>query len=189
MTSFLRALESVIEVADERLSKVGNAARDTREPDATDVSRLLQHRHELFVLASSLAELARSEIERIDSERPNHQETIARNRRHRDLLYIFANGFDRIARALAALSGEPGQTSLLVHAREVVRGVSRQLGSWWNENGSDAIDWSMRIPVIAAGVAVLNLAGAEMTVGTSAVAAIVGGEKVARVITSRRATG
>jgi hypothetical protein len=187
LTSFLRALESVIEVADERLAQVGDVAGESRQPMAGELSPLLRHRDELFVLATSLAQLARSEIERIDGERPNDEETIARNKQCQNLLSILANGFDRIATELAALSADSTQPSLVTRAGKVVRTVGRELGLWWRENGSEAIDWSMRIPLFAAGVAVLNLAGAEMTVGTSTVAAIVGGEKVAKVIAAKRA--
>jgi hypothetical protein len=148
--------------------------------------RLARDRDELLVLASSLAGLARSEIERIDDERPNDEESIARNKKHRDVLVLLADGLERIATALAALSRNPEERLLLTRAGEVVRGVGRQLSQWWDENGPEAIDWGMRIPVLAAGVAMLKLAGAEMTIGTSAVAALVGGEKVLNVITRKK---
>jgi hypothetical protein len=44
----------------------------------------------------------------------------------------------------------------------------------------------MRIPAFAAGVAALGLAGANMTIATSAVAAIVGGTKVIRAMKGRK---
>jgi hypothetical protein len=186
LTSFLRALESIIETADERLADVGPGFLGAGGGDAAPDLRLARDREELFVLASCLAQTARSELERIDDERPNDPDAIERNQNLRNVLLLLANGFEQIAEALAALSRNPQQTVLLERATEVVRGVGKQVSRWWDENGLEVIDWSVRLPVLAGGVAMLNLAGAQMTVGTTAVAALVGGEKVLKVIARSR---
>jgi len=57
------------------------------------------------------------------------------------------------------------------HACEIVNEVGRQVNEWWTSNRSEGIDWGFRLPTFAAGVAMLGWAGANMPVGTSAVAA------------------
>ena len=71
-------------------------------------------------------------------------------------------------------------------AKKAISNLARGLDSWWNKNQDDAVDWIVRIPVLTAGVGALNLVGANMTVATSAVAALVGGSKVIDVIRKRK---
>jgi hypothetical protein len=170
LANFLKALTAVIEVADERLFDVHSADNVTRielPPVNTENSlRIEKDCAQLLSLTTSLEQMARNEIEKIDSERPNDPETLESNRRQRELLQIFADGFSQIVVALSALSGNPNQPLLMDKARDVVNSVGDRISAWWRKNGADAIDWSVRIPVIAAGVAMLGWAGANMTVGT-----------------------
>jgi hypothetical protein len=182
LTNFLKALTAIIEVADERLFDIDNVHRASSvgaSPDHTLSNvRIEEDLAELLLLASSLARVARTELEKLDSERPNDPVTVAENKKQRELLLLFADGFEQIAVALAALERSPSEPLLLGKASDVVNSVGGQINGWWRKHGSEAIDWGMRVPVFAAGVAMLGWAGADMTVATSAVAALVGGTKV-----------
>ena len=182
LDNFLRALTAMIEVANERLHEVES---DNSIFSSSKVPARLQSDHaELRSLALSLSRMASEEILKLDAERPNDFDAIAINRRQRELLEIFANGFDRIAQALAALAPAPDEPILLGKANEIVKDVGARVDAWWAQNGSEAVDWTVRIPVFVGGVAALGWAGANMTVGTTAVAALVGGAKVFDVIKS-----
>jgi hypothetical protein len=183
LTNFLKALTAIHDVANDHLRDVergatGRASQNTNESDV----RILQNHQELFLLATSLAQMARDEIEKLDNERPNDPATIAAYTKQRELLVIFADGFDRIASALASLSSNPAEPVLLGKARDIVNSVGTQINAWWNSNAAEATDWGVRIPVITAGVAMLGWAGADMMIATTAVAAIVGGGKVIKAI-------
>src|SRR5206468_766212 len=90
IANFLKALTAIIDVSNERLSDVEN----TRTPSSmrstlneeTKAPRLQQDHAELLILASSLAQLARAEIARLDIELPNDPTTIEANVRQRELL-------------------------------------------------------------------------------------------------------
>jgi hypothetical protein len=192
LTNFLKALTAIIEVADERLFDIDGAQRVSSGGSPPDhmVSnlRIKQDHAELLLLASSLGRMARREIENLDSERPNDPITIAKNGKQREPLLTFASGFERIAVALAALESNPNESFLLGRASAVVNSVGNQINDWWKENGAEAVNWGMRVPVFAAGVAMLGLAGANMAIATSAVAAIVGGTKVVQAMRTRKQT-
>lgn len=184
--NFLRALTAIVEIASERLSDVertsasGNAARDD---DGTE--RIQRNVSEIQALAASLAAMAHSEIATLDDERPNDPLVIAKNEKYRELLVIFADGFERIEEALRTVSSAPNDGDVVATATRVVGAVARRIEDWWTRNGDEAIGWGMRLSFFTAGVATLGWAGANMTVGTTAVAAIVGGEKVADVLRRR----
>lgn len=135
----------------------------------------------LALLATSLEKLAREEIKRIDGDRPNEPTIIGENKRRRDLLTILANGFAKIAVALSDAAENPDQSFLLGKAKAVVGALNDQIREWCQSNAADAIDWAIRIPVLASGVALLGLAGASMSYATLIVGAMVGGDKVAKV--------
>lgn len=101
------------------------------------------------------------------------------------LLIIFASGFEKIAAALCELKKTPNEPFLLGRAHEIVSGVGKEANSWFSKNGAEAFDWGIRLPVFSAGVALLGLTGANMTVATTAVAAIIGGSKVVGVLKSK----
>jgi hypothetical protein len=77
--------------------------------------------------------------------------------------------------------------NLLGKAANVVESVGNGINKWWKKYEDEAIDWTVRIPVLTAGVAALGWAGANMLVGTTVVAALVGGKKVLKAI-GKRAT-
>jgi hypothetical protein len=184
LTNFLKALTAIVEIADERLYEVDRVGRDSTQKSRSKNSRLLtiSDCDELLLLACSLARLANDEISRLDDERPNDPVTAAKNKKQRELLVIFANGFDRIAMALTASARHANERQFLAKVREVVDSVSSEINSWWKKNGADAADWGVRLPVFAAGVGMLGWAGANMTIATTAVAAMVGGPKVVEAI-------
>jgi hypothetical protein len=126
--------------------------------------------------------MARDEIQKLRSEPANYPDTIARQKKEIELLEIFAEGFERIAQTISAYVANPNERKLLTKVENLVASVGKQLDAWWMENASEAIDWGVRLPIIVGGVAALGWAGADMTVGTSVVAALVGGTKVMDVI-------
>jgi hypothetical protein len=188
--NFLKALTAIIEVADERLMDIDKthtlSAVGLPDRHTSNNSRLEHDHAELLLLATSLGRMARNEIQKLDSEPPNDPETIATNNRQRELFHIFADGFEQIASALTALSNKPTEPVLLSNASDIVNGVGKQINAWCRKNAADAVDWGIRVPVMAAGVAVLGWAGADMTIATSAVAALVGGPKVLSIIKNRK---
>jgi hypothetical protein len=189
LESFLRALTAMIEVADELLYDID------RDPTAGGAlpnlakigERIKQDHANLLLLALSLSQMALDEIEKLDAERPNDPDKIASYEKQRELLQLFANGFARIARALSALEADFGEPVLLGRAANVVESVGNGINKWWKKYEDEAIDWTVRIPVLTAGVAALGWAGANMLVGTTVVAALVGGKKVLKAI-GKRAT-
>jgi hypothetical protein len=188
LANFLRALTAIVEIADDRLLNVDNVQRVSGAQQSSDRSpgRIEKDWAELLVLASSLAQMAHTEIERLDAEQPNDPVTIENNRKQRALLVIFAEGFERIAAALKNFSGNQTEPRLLDKAKEVVTAVSKEIEAWFAKNANEVVDWGVRLPTFAAGVGMLGLVGADMTIATSAVAAIVGGTKVVNAIRGRK---
>jgi len=182
LTSFLKALTAIVEVANERLFDIESSGTSSMGAALSrGASGVELNYAELLVLAKALGQAARDEIGRLEAICPNDLDGMAQNKSQRDFLQLFANGFDRIARALEAFAKNRNEL-LLDKARKVVNAVGNEINDWWKLHSSEAVDWAMRIPVLAAGVATLNLAGANMAVGTTVVATIVGGQKVVDVL-------
>jgi hypothetical protein len=168
------------------------AQEDTPRPagsaEATPRLRIETDHVNLLLLALSLERLARDEIARLSGERPNDPYTVESNKKQIDLLVILADGFAKIARALQEYSTDP-QPLLAGKAKEAVDGVGTQLKAWWEANTAEAREWCVRLPVFAASLGVLGLTGADMTIATTVVSAIVGGPKVistAKALLTRR---
>jgi hypothetical protein len=140
----------------------------------------------LLALAHQLEKLARDEIAKLASERPNDPFHIQRNKAQNELLEILADGFARISAALSAVIENPDQPILLGKASAVVNAVGLQLGEWLSTNATDATDWTLRGSFMVAVLAALGWAGADMSWATPGILALVGGEKVARVIAHRK---
>lgn len=185
--NFLRALTAMIEVADERLYDIDRDPNSSAELSnlASIDQRIKQDRANLQLLALSLSQMALDEIEKLDAERPNDPDRSASYEKQRELLQLFAIGFARIARALSVLEDNLAQPIPLKKAAAVVQSVGNGINKWWKKNEGEAIDWAFRLPVLTAGVAALGWAGANMLVGTTAVAALVGGKKVLNAINKR----
>ncbi|KJC43945.1 hypothetical protein UP09_16490 [Bradyrhizobium sp. LTSP885] len=190
LENFLRALTAMIEVANERLFDVDRnpAAPNTLQVSAKITQRIQQDRQDLLVLSKSLAQMALNEIDRLDAERPNDPDRVKDYEKQRELLKIFADGFARIADALAALEADRNHPVRLSKAVKAIESVGDGISRWWKANEDEAIDWAFRIPVLTAGVAALGWAGANMTVGTTVVAALVGGTRVLKAIGKRAST-
>jgi hypothetical protein len=190
LVNFLKALTTIVEVADERLAAIEKADlslnRAAPGKDSGRDIRIKEDRDDLLNLARALSLMARYEIERLDNERPNDPDAIESSEKHRELLQIFVDGFEKIAAALAAFGSDQPQALLVTKAKDVVRSVSKQVNNWFSINGAEIVDWTVRIPVFTAGVAALGWAGANMTVATTAIGAIVGGQKVADVLRQKK---
>lgn len=186
LVNFLRALTAIIDTADERLYDVDGAGVFAADGNTkSNSSNIRLDTPDLFLLASSLAQIARNEIQNLDQLRPNDPETIANNKKQRNLLVLFAEGFERIASALEKLSQDTSRPIFLKKAKGAIDAVSTQINEWWEKNSAEAVDWGVRLPVLAAGVGLLGLAGANMPVATTAVAAMVGGPKVLEILKKR----
>ena len=145
------------------------------------LSRIETDYANLLFLAMSLEKMARDEIARLSNERPNDPRAIESNKKQSDLLSILADGFAKLAAALVEYSKQP-QPFFAGKAKEVVDEVAAQFNAWWKANGAQAIDWGIRLPVIFAATGLLGWAGANMTVATTAVSALVGGPNVITAI-------
>ena len=150
------------------------------------ISRIATDYPALLPLARSLEQMAREEIEILEAARPNDPERAEANRRQRDLLTILADGFARIAAALEAVAHNPHQPLLLGKASKIVLEVGEQMTAWWSKNAAEAVDWAIRIPVVVASVPMLAWGGADMTIGTTIIGALVGGPKVAAAVARRK---
>jgi hypothetical protein len=130
LTNFLRALTAIIEVADERLYDI-DRIHDTSVHSSLSLDtiklRLEQDYVELLALSQSLRRIALAEIEKLDDERPNDPALITANEKQRELLTLFANGFERISAALSKLSDDPHEPVLLGKASEIVGKVGNQV--------------------------------------------------------------
>ena len=189
LTNLMKALSVFIEVADERLFEVERSEPATSKSAARRsgvVGRLQEHHTELASLAFSLSKLAEAKIDELDHELPNDPEAVARNKTQRELLTILADGFKKIADALQDIVDNTPEPILLGKAADIVNSVGAAVNDWWARSKNDAIDMSVKIPVFTAGVAALGWAGANMTVATSAIAAIVGGPKLIASITKKK---
>jgi len=179
------------EARGESFAPPGNAVRfsATATGPINSLSRIEADYAELLSFAILLEKMARDEIIRLWSVRPNDPHTIDSNKKECDLLSILADGFAKISAALVEYSKQP-QPILAGKAKEIVDEVAAQLTAWWKKNAGEAIDWAVRIPTLIAGLAALGWAGADMTFATAAVSALVGGPKaIAAIKASRRKRG
>jgi hypothetical protein len=135
----------------------------------------------LLFLAISFEKMARDEIARLSSERPNDPHTIESNKRQSDLLSILADGFAKLAAALEEYSKRP-QPLLAGKAKKIADEVGAQLKAWWEANAADARDWCIRLPIFTASIGALGLVGADMHFATPMVGVLVGGQKVITAI-------
>jgi hypothetical protein len=154
-------------------------------PPLAGTSRIQSDYTNLLSLAISLEKMARDEIDRLCGERPNDPRTIENNNKQRDLLLILADGFSRLAAALMEYSERP-QPLLAGKAKEIADDIGAQFEVWWKKNAGEAIDWAFRIPTLVASIAALGWTGANMTFGTVAVSALVGGPKVITAMKAAR---
>lgn len=132
ISNFLRALTTIIEIADERLFDVDRQPKTPDDVDSREAiisSRIRKDHDELLAIALSLYQMAKDEIAKLDAERPNDIKAIERNLKQLELLQIFAGGFERIAQALSDLSDSPNEPILLGRAGEVVTSVSNEIES------------------------------------------------------------
>ena len=183
LTNFLRALTTFVEAADQRLRELG---RSSSVVAMEIVGPLEEKSAEIYLLSKSLGQMAREEIDRLDATRANDPARRTIIAKQRELLVVFAEGFEKIAAALLPTDAETKNSRNFDKAKKAISNLARGLDSWWNKNQDDAVDWIVRIPDLTAGVGALNLVGANMTVATSAVAALVGGSKVIDVIRKRK---
>jgi hypothetical protein len=175
LESFLSALTAIIEVANERLHDVDHPTAGAEADAGRELPpQILQ----TFILANYLANVAKDEIAALDAELPNDIDAAERNKKLREILTLFADGLERIASALQDAISKPRERRLLLRAKEAVEELGRDVSNWIAKNKADVVDCGMRLQLIAAGVALLGTAGAEMTVATTAVAAMVGGPRV-----------
>jgi hypothetical protein len=72
----------------------------------TSLSRIETDYANLLSLARTLEKMARDEITRLSSQRPNNPDTIERNNKQCDLLSILADGFAKLAAALMEYAGD-----------------------------------------------------------------------------------
>jgi hypothetical protein len=135
----------------------------------------------LLPFAISLEKMARDEMARLSSERPNDPYTIENNNKQCDLLSILADGFAKLAAALMDYAERP-QPLLAGKAKKIADDLGAQFGAWWKKNAGEAIDWAVRIPTLMASIAALGWAGADMSIATAAVSGLVGGPKVISAI-------
>jgi hypothetical protein len=170
--------EGRLEVGGPRVSEgVGRARASQDDPQ---LSSIKNSHNELLALAVSLEHLAREGIKKLqlDNDSRNDPTTIEHNNKQIELLTILADGFAQIAAALNGVAKNPDEPVFLGRAAVIVNAVGEQFQNWLLENAAEAADWGIRLPVMIASIATFGWAGANMTIATTAVTALVGGQKV-----------
>jgi hypothetical protein len=129
------------------------------------IDRLLQAaRH-----AAVMANLARRSILEIEAERPNDPGAMDRNKRLIDLLKMFAGGFDEIS-SLLSMDLTPANSLVKQNrAAKIARRLGEQATDWLEKNGEEMIGSTVKLSLMAVGVATLSLCGAEMKLATGLV--------------------
>ena len=141
---------------------------------------------ELQLLAWSLGRMAREEVIRLENERPNDPQAQESNQSALELLKIFADGFEKIARALSELKEAPDQTAVKDKASGLVVNVGGQVRSWLTKNSEEVTDWAIRFPALGSGFYLLNALGMDPTVSSITTATLIGGQKVADTLRSEK---
>lgn len=175
----LRAASASLQVIESITATDKVDANVVRGPTAKRL-RIEQDCDQLLLLATSLGQMARTAIANLDndSRSRNDPDTIGANQRQRDVLQIFAEGFEQLAGALAAFCQDRTKPLLLGKAAAVVDDIAKKFNAWWDENGAEAIGWTIKIPGFVAGLGLLGLFGDVTPAATMVLAALVGGKSV-----------
>jgi hypothetical protein len=152
---------------------------DPRPGGSAEEITLRIERDQTYLLcqAISLERMARDAMARLSDAGANDPDTIEQNQKQIDLLSFLAAGFAQIVATLQEYPKDP-QPVLAGKVKETVDWLGAQIQAWWEANDTEARDWFIRLPVIGASLGFLGLMGADMTVATTLVSAIVGGSKV-----------
>lgn len=188
LKNMLSALTAVIKIAAEREGLQERIVRDRFfYPGATELQD--QSLQSVAIMAWGLAHIAREEIAGLDAERPNEPLAVAKNQRLRELLVVFAEGFAKIHAVLNALDVQGPASSpsaLSTRVRSAAVKVGKKIDAWFDKHGGSVIGSTAQIGLFVAGVSLAKLGGAQMTIATTAIAAIAGGPTVADVLRGRK---
>lgn len=151
--------------------------------------RIARDRESLLLIARNLGEQARSEIKEIEAERPNSVDGIASKERRLGLLAIFRDGSDEIADGLKEIAiDETPSSEGIEKSTKAIERLKDEVDKWLELNSGEFVDWGFRVGAFGLGVAFLSLAGANMSVATPVIAALVGGKKAMDALKGKKTT-
>lgn len=141
----------------------------------------------LILICSSLIELLKNEKNKLEEYLPNSSDEIARKAAQIDLLSRLLDGIEVLLDGISKLSAgiEFVSDTDMENTVDNVENIADDYSNWYKEHKSEAIDLSLRLPVVIASIGLLNQLGAEMTVATTAIFALVGGDKIREIVSKK----
>lgn len=173
LPTMLSLLASVIQVAEERLEGGETVTIGLPLPSAPPGAWFPPAPHNLVEaaeIAGLLAEMARRELVNLEQLRTNDPDQIERDRRFAELLKIFAEGFERLQATIRIHSSGVPADGTIGSPSNQARSMGQQLREWIKKN-PDVVDSTVRMSLVTTACATLNLAGANMVIGTALSAA------------------
>lgn len=180
LETMLGVLSAIVELSQLRLHGGTRPLIDssTFEEDGPTVGKL----DETIELAALLAALARREIAALEAQRPNDPLAVEQNARFVDVLRTLADGFEQIARSLTAYAKAPHQISPPSQAIGLAQVLGQKLTGWLKKHGEELAGSGAKLSLMTAGVAALNVCGADMKIATGLVGvAVLGPDAVSAV--------
>jgi hypothetical protein len=151
-------------------------------PSRKLVVNIRKNSDQLLAQAAFLAQLARSEIEKLDSTPKNDPSSIDEQNRQRELLLTFAEGFEQIADALAEYSTNRADRRLLRKATKTVDRIAAEAVALWEMNAAYSVATAVQIPAIGLGYITLASFGMPSTCAAMISAAMIGGDKIGAIV-------
>lgn len=173
LQSMLSVLAAIADVALDQLSAMGPLVLGMPAGGAPGAFRTTDELLEATQLSAMLAELARREIEALRSKIPNDPLAVPQHTNFIEMLQKFADGFDKIHRALTSSSNGADRLAKQRQATSVAQTLSQDVTNWLKKHGEELIGSTVRLSLMAAGVAALNICGANMKIATGLVGAAV----------------
>lgn len=175
------------------LNAILEVARDRLEPDASAEAgsglRPADRLREASEIAAILCALARREILAIEAQLPNDPLVAEQNARFVEVLRTLADGFEQISNLLEAYLSAPNQVSPPTQAIGRAQVLGQKLTSWLKKHGEELVGSGAKLSLMTAGVAALNVCGADMKIATGLVGAAVLGPGAASSLKKTIGTG
>lgn len=169
-----------INVASESLREPSGNKKE-RERDRAAAKFRLEN---VALMATALRAEIGHEIASCQSQRPNDSRRLALHNRYVRFLTAILDRLDllQVEISLALSSGATPKS--VDRANEQLGLLRKEVGTWWEKNRADAVDWCIRFPAIGGAIGLLNMVGATPVLATTAAIAAIGGPKLARSIRS-----
>lgn len=177
-----------------KLTRLGSspepASPAVPQPEPSDeavtgrITRALNASIGLDVLAASLVVSIEEELSRLENEKPNDPQSLARHESYVSLLQHLLSGLGVIAKELARAGQERGaaRDGHLAKAASAVKQAAQAVDGWLRAKGG--YDYSGRVGLLGVGTAFLTVCGAPAIVAFPAAVALLEGKNVADAVAS-----